>query len=101
MPATPDGRVVESPLTPNPVRPGTLWGGHQMNVDCNYQTRAGGHLKLTVRYALPALAFNPISEFYFGCTAYHPPLKGPPAPSVLWASPHFSTTASRNSLATM
>jgi hypothetical protein len=83
VPATPGGRVVEDPLTPNPVSPRQLWGGDQFNLDCNYQTSTGGRLKLTVRYALPTIAFNPVSDFDFGCTASHSPVAGANA-TVLW-----------------
>jgi hypothetical protein len=82
VPGDSTGRVVEDPLTPIS---GGVWGGDQVNVDCNYQTSAGGHLKVTVRYALPAVAFNPITDFDIGCDSNVGPAGAATAP-MAWHS---------------
>jgi hypothetical protein len=68
-PESEGGRSILTPLTviSQPDDPTFLFGAPIVQLDCQYRTKDGKDLQVSVRYALP-IDINPWNDFYIGCT---------------------------------
>jgi hypothetical protein len=67
VPAAAGGKEIEDGETDVHYRPSDA-----VTVNCNYFTRDGKHVLVSVQYALPSDP-NPINDFYYGCSSSETP----------------------------
>jgi hypothetical protein len=67
VPAAAGGKEIEDGETDLHYRPSDA-----VTVNCNYFTRGGKHVLVSVQYALPSDP-NPINDFYYGCSSSETP----------------------------